>query len=322
MRVSVIIANRNDVAILGVTLRSAIEELSAVPGGGEVVICDNSDAEHRPAVESIIPRRYLGREVRIYYQDYACLFTAREQAARQARGKYIFCVDAHMIFGRDSIVRAVEFMDRRAGQPVGFGSIPINWLCQHEGAARHDMRHLHGTWGHLYEHERRISWKGIPWICNRDWFLDSLGAYGCLSANKMSWGGGDVYLGLKTWLLGFENWAIPSRPVIHIGPLPPAARQFYKYRTYQGSGQYFATLGFLVAFYALGVEPAFFERPEISSFLEQRVGKNFREHLPLACELAAADHQKIAGAAVMSYAELAKTRPWDAIGQNKPKEIF
>lgn len=35
MRVSVIIANRNDTAMLAITVRSALEKLSAVPGGGE-----------------------------------------------------------------------------------------------------------------------------------------------------------------------------------------------------------------------------------------------------------------------------------------------
>ena len=318
MRVSVIISNRNDVAMLAVTLRSAIEELSAVPGDGEVVICDNSDTQYRDAVKSIIPRRYFGNTVRLYYQDYPCLFTARETAARKARGEYIICVDSHMLFGHDSIINAVHFMNRRRRQPIGFGSLPINWLCQHEAAARHDMRHLYGTWGSHYEYERRITWKGMPWICRREWFLKRLGAYGCLSANKMAWGGGDMYLGVKSWLLGFENWAIPSRPVIHIGPLPTAARDFYNYRVYSGSGEQFPTLGFIMAFYALGVNESYFERPEISDFLTKRVGANFREHLPLARALAATDRRNIAKRAVMTYDQLEKASPWDEGIEYKP----
>ena len=40
-----------------------------------------------------------------------------ETAARQAKGEYIFCVDSHMIFGHDSIINAVHFMNRRRRQP-------------------------------------------------------------------------------------------------------------------------------------------------------------------------------------------------------------
>ena len=41
-KVSIIISNRNDIAMLVVTIRSCIEELVPLEGG-EIVVCDNSD---------------------------------------------------------------------------------------------------------------------------------------------------------------------------------------------------------------------------------------------------------------------------------------
>jgi hypothetical protein len=225
--------------MLAVTIRSALAELTAIDGGGEVVIVDNSDKKYQEceAVKAMIPDRYLGEEVKLYYQDYPCLFTARDEAARRASGEYIINVDSHCIFGRDSIKDAVDFMDRRANDPlIGFGHMPLNWLCQAAEAGKHDMEFLHGSWGKLYNDERPIGWKGMPWICRRKWFLNDLGGYGALSEHRLSWGGGDMYLGLKTWILGYQNWSIVSRPVIHIGPFPKVARQWMRYRVYKQSG--------------------------------------------------------------------------------------
>ena len=189
--------------MLGITLRSAIEEISAVPGGGEVVIVDNSDEDIQTYIEEIIPRGYKANgQVRLIKQDHPCLFTARETAAREAKGEYILCVGSHCLFGHGTILAAVHFMNRHKNEKIGFGHLPLSWLCQFEGNMKHDMKDLHGGWGTFYNHERPISWKGMPWICRRDWFLNELNGYGAFSKHRLSWGGGDMYLGLKTWMIG------------------------------------------------------------------------------------------------------------------------
>ena len=54
-KASVIISNRNDTAMLSVTIRSCLEELKAsLPEKGEIVICDNSDPEIYKRLNSII----------------------------------------------------------------------------------------------------------------------------------------------------------------------------------------------------------------------------------------------------------------------------
>lgn len=130
-----------------------------------------------------------------------------------------------MICGRDAISELTNFMERRSpnDSTLGFAYAPISWAHQHESRAKHDRgmsTHELGNWGLKHEVERTITWKGMPWICRRDWFLNDLGGYGVLTKHRISWGGGDMYPGVKPWLLGFKNWAVPCRPFIHIGPFP------------------------------------------------------------------------------------------------------
>jgi hypothetical protein len=259
-----------------------------------VIIVDNSEEDRFELVKQIVPATYLREgKVTLARQDFPCLFEAREAAARLARGDYLFCVDSHCLIGHGTIRALVHFMNRNKSRPLGFAHAPVNWLCQHERASRHDMRGFYGTWGGLYQREQRISWKGMPWMCRRKWFLGALGGYGFLAAKRVSWGGGDMYLGLKSWLLGYENWAVPTRSVIHIGPLPKAVRQDgYTYRLYGKSGDTPNYIGFLGAYYALGIEQHRTEQFE--RFLETRFSLTLDDETRrLAMDLAQEDRNWI-----------------------------
>ena len=315
MRVSVIISNRNDTAMLSVTVRSALEELSAVPGGGEVVIVDNSE---RPIWEmirsgSIISTAYFREQkVRLFRQDFPCLFTAREEAIRQARGQYIICLDSHMIVGHRMIRDMVDFMNSKKDDPkVGFVHAPISWCHQHEGQAKHDRdveANELGPWGKAYKTVRRITWKGMPWICRKKFFYQ-IGGYGALAKHRLAWGGGDMHIGVKPWLLGYENWAIPCRPAIHIGPFPGNAKKEHKYRLYSKSGEGVTTVGFLVSCFILGGE-AMMRRNE--AVLQEKFKLNTKGHWDFAKKLGAEEYAWLREHRVMSFEEWLQRKPWNA----------
>jgi len=307
MKVSVIIANRNDTFMLAVTLRSVLEELSMLDG--QVVICDNSDDEYWDAVQSVVPKKYIKENrIKLIRQEFPSLFTARETAAKMADGEYILCTDSHMVFGHDSIKELVSFMDR-ADDKIGFAHAPLSWMCQHESLSRHDMQSLYGGWGNLYDYERKISWKGMPWICRREWFLNDFNGYGVLSANRQSWGGGDLYLGIKAWLLGFENWAVPCRPIIHAGPFPTAVRKFYKYMPYSNSGLNPIYSGFLMAYYALGAD-SMIDDQEVCHWLTKHFKLDIKGNKNLAWRLAQEDRKWIKEHQVTAFDDLVKNPPW------------
>ena len=329
MKVSVIISNRNDVAMLSVTVRSCLEELKPLgPGAGEVVICDNSDDSIKPLLDGAIPSGYYrDKSVKLYHQPFPCLFTARETAAKKASGDYIICVDSHMIIGRNMIRDLVTFMDRRVDNPrIGFAHAPISWCHQHESRARHDRNmdsNELGPWGTAYKRVRRITWKGMPWICRRSWFLNELGAYGALSQHKLSWGGGDMHIGIKPWLLGYENWAVPTSPGIHIGPFPKVDTidgekdsaivgkhgDGYKYRLWANSGVGPHAVGFLVSCYVLGGE-AMMKRNKDT--IQERFGRYIKldEWWDKAIEFGKDEKAWLDERKVMTFEQLLKSAPW------------
>lgn len=333
MKLSIIISNRNDVAMLAVTIRSCIEELRPFGKDAEIVICDNSDKAVTEMLKGAIPAGYCQEGlIKVVRQDFPCLFSARELAATTASGEYIVCLDSHMLVGRAMFVDLAKFMDDRVtDQTMGFAHAPISWAHQHERNAKHDrdmsVNEL-GNWHNRYDHIRTITWKGMPWICRRSWFLDrqlGLGGYGALADHKVSWGGGDMHIGIKPWLLGFKNWAIPSNPGIHIGPFPKLdtndgpnmtetgdPRQQNKYRLYSTSGEYPHTFGFLVSCYVLGGE-SMMERNEKA--ISERFGKfiNVRDWWEKAKEIGKDEKAWLDARKIMSFEELLIKKPWDEI---------
>ena len=340
-KLSIIISNRNDISMLVVTIRSCIEELKPLgKNQGEIVVVDNSDEGAYSYLGSALPTGYCRDKIlRVYRQDYPCIFTARETAAREAKGEYILCIDSHMIIGRDTFLNLLKFMEKKKEDTtLGFAHAPISWAHQHERNARHDRdmaKNELGNWGAAYKYEQTITWKGMPWICRRDWFLDpdnGLNAYGALAKHKISWGGGDMHIGIKPWLLGFKNWAVPTNPCIHIGPFPKIdsnpknpnevviskAKDFQsrdKYRVYSTSGNYPHAFGFLVSCYILGGE-AMMGRNKHA--ITRRFGKFINVDLwwKKAIELGQEEKDWLDQRRKFTFEELLKTRPWDSCPRN------
>jgi len=318
MILSVIISNRNDTVMLAITIRSIIEELR--PLGleeTEIVICDNSFREHFEDVQKNIPKSYLESGlVKLIRQEYSCLFTAREAAAKAASGKYLVCLDSHMLVGRDMLLDLVNFMERRDDGQIGFAHSPINWCHQHESKSRHDrdmtVSEL-GDWGAAYKYATPITWKGMPWICRRDFFLGELGGYGALSEHKLAWGGGDMHIGIKPWLLGFENWAVPTAPGIHLGPFPGDKTGSLKYRNYKESGRYPPCFGFLVSSYVLGGE---WGLKRNAPAVEERFKLDVDKLSPKAKEVGQKERDRILRDQKLSFQELLKLKPWNTHTHN------
>ena len=330
MLCSVVIANRNDFISLCVTVRSAFEEFRAIGGDGEVVIVDNSDPDIWEGIKSgsMVSGQYVkNNQLQLHRQEFPCLFTARETAIRNAKGKYVLCVDSHVLFGYNMIRDLVEFMERHNDPKIAFAHAPLNWAHQHDSAKRHDRnmdldiigRGGMSAWGKGYDHERTISWKGMPWICRRDFFLNDLNGYGALSQHKMSWPG-DPHIGIKPWLLGFENWAVPCSPGIHLGPFPKKAMNLHKYRIYTGkTGTYDNTISSMVSTYILGGEEVLRKygwimlrcmKGDDNGTLKDKFNSRIDKSLPEVKMLAKDEVEWMEKHRVMSFDEMLKSKPW------------
>jgi hypothetical protein len=150
----------------------------------------------------------------------------------------------------------------------------------------------------------------MPWICKKEWYLNELRGYGALSEHHLSWGGGDMHLGVKPWLLGWENWAILSRPLIHIGPFKGLMGE---YRQYSKSGETEYFLGFLVSSYVLGGE-AMLNRnlPFVYNRFKKFGFKYDDEVISRAKKLGMREYKRIREDRVTTFLDLLKNRPWDS----------
>ena len=328
-KLSVIIANRNDTAMLSVTINSCIEELLPIGHDkSEIIICDNSDQNIYNQLASVLPTGYMQEHfLKVFRQDFPCLFTARETAIKEAQGEYIVCIDSHMIIGRGMFVDLLNFMEaRNEDSTMAFAHAPINWSHHHAKNARHDrdmsVNEL-GNWNKVYGNERTITWKGMPWICRKN-FWNDIGGYGALSQHKISWGGGDMHIGIKPWLLGYKNWAVPCRPAIHIGPFPKIDKDKdpnsvrvstgpgdgYRYRLWADSGTGPHTLGFLISCYILGGEPMM-HRNEAA--ITERFGRylDVKKWWNKAIEYGKDEKAWLDAHKIMTFEQLLETKPWD-----------
>jgi len=315
MKVSVIIPNRNDTIMLGITVRNILEELKAVGSydDSEIIIVDNSDEDIWHVIKTVnispIPLSYVQEgKVKLFRQHNPCLWTARESAVRRATGKYVVNTDSHTMYGRDSLKDLVDFMDTTE-EKVGFGYSPIGWVTAPESFARHDIKpengSIYGPWGRQYYRPTKICWNFGAFIANREWFIHDLDGHGFFAKKRRGWGGGEFYMAIKSWLLGWENWAIPSAPQYHLGPWSKEVEKLcgYRYRTYVGSGNGSLNLNLLASLYALAGE---YGKEYARKNPQADIHGNWEE----AKKIAEEDRKWIERKQVMSFEQFVTEKPW------------
>lgn len=322
MKVSIVIPSRNELSLLSVTVRSILEELKAVEGDSEVVICDNSDEDIwrllKTPNKSPLSLDYVRTgKVRLLHNDFASLYSARQKAIEESTGEYVFNTDSHTIFGRDCIKDCIAFMDADKEKHVGMGFSPIGWVSAPESFARGDIQlseegGIFGPWGRQYDKPTKICWNFGFRIMRRDWFMKELNGYSFFAKKRVSWGGGEFYAALKTWLLGKECWSIPSSPIYHIGPFSKEVENItgMRYRLYGGSGNGKVGIGILAAFYALGGDQAkkYIEQKNLKAITQY--GLNLTTDWEEAKRLAWSDHEWIKKHQVIDFWELLEKKPW------------
>lgn len=324
MKVSLIIPNRNDTVILGVTIRSAIEQLKSIGNDGEIIVVDNSDEDiwriiKKPNV-SPCPLGYdkggYIREGLLKYvrQDFPSMYSAYETGAKQATGQYLMRSDSHVLFGHNVLKDCIEFMDKNPS--VGFGFSPINWWNRTDIFAKsyiQENKHggIFGPWGKRVDLPRKIAWNFGFRIVRKEWY-DYVGGFGFFSKNRISWGGGEFYIAMKSWLLGRENWAMPANPVYHIGPYSKEVEALgYRFRRYGQSGTGRQGIGILAAFYALGGDDAKAEIMKSADGLRSQYGLDVDRDWPEAKTLIGDDRDWLLKRQVISFKELLERKPWN-----------
>lgn len=307
-KVSVILATRNELELLLMTVLSAVEALHDIDG--EVVVVDNSDEQYCECVKSLLSGQIKDRMVRYIRKQEPSSAATMEAAAQEAFGEYIFYTDAHSIIGYDCIIKSLEFFERHKDEPIAFCYTPLQWAHNSSSARKMSFRfHRNnmGSWGKMTDYELKVPFKGMPHMIKKKVY-HAIGGYGCLAESYMAWGGLIPYLGWKPWLLGYENWAIPDGVTYHFGEYPKCCRSFTKYRLYSVSGRYQPGQSHAVAAYVVGGEK--FLRQEFIPAKMNRYFASVDHALGIAKEVGSKEREWMLSNQKYSVWELLENPPW------------
>ena len=299
--------------MLAVTVLSAVEAIKAAGVSAEIVVVENSDEEIHQAALACLAGQMKEGMVRVIREPSTSLALAIDRSHREAHGEFLFYTDAHTLIGHNTLPALLEFFQRHQGERIGFVYAPIQWAHTSTSTRRTHLnvdRCKLGEWGGsscaLYE--QKVPWKGMPYMVRRDVWLDMNGL-GCCAEHKLGWGV-LAYIGIKAWMLGYENWAIPCGVVYHFGEWPEIVKPHANYRTYQISGHH-PGLGKAVALYVFGGEEALREQYEPCA-----LGRFFRsvEQALAECERVGADDREwVLERQVRTWDQLFNEPPWDVI---------
>jgi len=308
---TVALASRNEIPMLMVTILSALEAMKAAGIDGEVLVVENSDDAYFRAAKDCMAGVLKDGRVRLIRQPEVSLALAIDQAHREAAGEFVFYTDAHTLIGHDTLLPLLEFHRKRYRSPerIAFVHAPIQWAHRSSSTRRTHFslsRTKLGEWAPHTLETQRVPWKGMPYMIRKDVY-EAIGGMGCCAEHRLGWG---VlrYLGIKPWLLGYENWAIPNGVVYHFGEWPVSAREFTKYRTYSKNGKGRAGVAYAVAAYVLGGED--FLRQEWEPAAMSRFMPNLDWAIAEAKRIGGQEREWILANQTISLQDLLANPPW------------
>ena len=311
--VSIVMASRNEIPMLAMSVLSAVEALKADGLDGEVVVVDNSDPEFHEAVKACLQGQTKYKKLRIIHQESPSIAMATDTAHREATGDLLFYMDAHCLIGAGTLGHMVNFFQRHENEPIGFLHAPIQWAHlsdttrqTHFCVERTQLGEFSGS--KAVTQERKVTWKGMPHMIRRSVFLDMNGL-GCCAEHKLS-RGIMRYFGMKPWLYGYENWAIPDGVVYHFGEWPEKARKFTSYRTYSNSGCETAGTAMGVAAYVYGGENFFRQEWDVGGI--SKYLHDYDKALANVKRIGGAEREWMLANQKVSLEELFANKPWDS----------
>lgn len=219
VKVSVVISTRDEGHNLTHTIHSFINDLETwcKRDEWEIIVvhnCPTQDEGWRFLMERGL---FYQRNVRVLFDPIAGNVSARNKGAAIARGRLLIFSDAHMAI-RPGTTEKVNLAVEKYG---GIVHVPVQWMGGYEPASpsyQYSIKigeKLWGTWNHgcVADTFFYIPGSGHCFFgVSRQEFTD-LGGY---HTHFRCYGGGELYLALKWWMLGSTVGCEPSGLVYHL----------------------------------------------------------------------------------------------------------
>lgn len=289
----------------------------------EIIIVNNCSTDYndpkyeyskpgdRGTTEHLIPRGiYHSRILRILYDPLAGNHSARNKGARIARGKYLFFSDAHMSYAPGTFKHGLKTTE----ETKGIVHIAIAWMGGHAPGLYKEPGDAQNSIMTQYTLKMGEEWKGTwanyrPW--NNDWFYIAAQGHCSLFVERKqflafggypdvhrTYGGGELYVNAKWWMLGSTVAVEPRAIGYHLS----------SGRGYSWHHDDYIHNVFNCA-YALGCDD-WLERTYLN-FLRRSKEEVLDKMMAEAKVEAQADREWIEKNRVMTFNDLLTERPWD-----------
>lgn len=220
MRVSVIISARDEFPNILHTVHAIINDLETflTRDEFEIIIVDNGSKN--PDSWRFLAERglFYHRTVRIIRDPVMGNVTARNKGVAMATGEYIFFSDAHMSYRIGSFRAMVDVLERVGG----IVHPSVQWMGGYDPSGRSYQysikigEKIWGTWNNLQPSSDNPFYIPVSGHCclgvRREEFI-RLGQY---HPFFRCYGGGELYLDLKWWMLGSTVMCVPQAVGYHL----------------------------------------------------------------------------------------------------------
>lgn len=255
-KLSLVISSRNDPFGCLITIRSVLEEFKSCNFNCEIIVVDNSDIPgKRRTFKDIADPFIKSGQVKLFQQDFPCLFSARDKAVEESSSEYILIVDSHCLFYKDSIKNMIDQADQLNNLGILFGCICYSISHEEDAYCDRNVKSFLPIRKCAYKDIPKlfkIPLRSIPCLIKRKLYKRIRG-YQPLSTNRLVWGGGDFLISFKPLLFGYTNWVLTTSGVIHLGPFKDDGF-FIRSFTHNASSTYSRFVGMLTAAYVIGGE--------------------------------------------------------------------
>jgi GT2 family glycosyltransferase len=219
MTVSVIISARNEFPNIVHTVHSIINDLETFleHDDFEIIIVDNGSTDDRSWRFLAERGMFFHRTVKIVFDPIMGNVSARNKGAEIARGKYLFMSDAHMSYKIGSFKAMIEAIDAYGGivHPA------VQWMGGYwpsDPSYQYSMKlgeKIWGTWNKI-----RVSAKPfyipVSGHCCLGLKREEFQRFGGYNGHFRCYGGGEVYLDMKWWMMGSSVMCVPEALGYHL----------------------------------------------------------------------------------------------------------
>ena len=218
-KVSVVISARDEMPNIVHTVHSIINDLETFleRREWEIIVVDNGSQDENSWRFLAERGLYAHGNVRVLHDPIMGNVSARNKGAKLARGKYLFFSDAHMSYRLGSFKALIDALDTYGGivHPA------VQWMGGYEPAHpsyQYSIKlgsRVWGTWNALKVSDDPF-YIPVSGHCCLGVLREEFERYNGYHDQFRCYGGGELYLDLKWWMLGSTSMCVPKAVGYHL----------------------------------------------------------------------------------------------------------